>query len=250
MKLITYKSAYRTSSSAFTLIELLVVIVIIGILAALVVPALSKAQQKAAETKSVAALRNVLQASALYSAENNGQIAMLRYSGETAILNPGGKWVGNTFWGLLQPYLFPDITTANQSQLLAQMRPRLNKLFGSSDYTKMKGTPFQGGRIYADTSGLSVPFGFNRYLMPWNTWSRQQQIYSLPATIHMTYGFAGFDEVDAEAYQPMAKLGESVANNIYYLPTQRAIAGFLDGRVEFLKPPVAEKMVLITAPEE
>jgi prepilin-type N-terminal cleavage/methylation domain-containing protein len=242
------KSPFRKSSSAFTLIELLVVIVIIGILAALLVPALRSAQQKAAETKSIAAMKNVLQAGALYSAENNGQIAVLRWTGEMTL--PGSKWVSNTYWGLLQPYLFPDITTTNQSELLAQMRPRMNKLFGSSDYTKMTGTPFAGGRIYADSSGLSVPFAFNTYLHPWNQWARQQQIYSLPATIYLTYGNGFFDEIDAETYQPMTKLGQPVTNNIYYLPSQRAIAGFLDGRVEFLKPPIAEKMVVIDGSAE
>lgn len=43
----------------------------------------------------------------------------------------------------------------------------------------------------------------------------------------------------------MPKSGQAVTNNIYYLPSQRAIAGFMDGRVEYLTPPIAEKMVKI-----
>lgn len=243
-------SQVKAKPSAFTLIELLIVVAIIGVLASLSLVALQRARKSAAETKSIAVMKSVLQANALYAADNNGQIATLRYAGDKG-LNPGGKWVGNTFWGVLQPYLFPDITTANQAQLAAEIRAQLNKLFGSQDADKMKGTTFDGANVYHDTAGLPLPFAFNKYLYEWynplenDGWVRQLQLHSLPSTIYMVYGFAMFDEVDAQTYQPIAKAGQAVANNIFYLPSQRAIAGFMDGRVEYLTPPIAERMVKI-----
>jgi prepilin-type N-terminal cleavage/methylation domain-containing protein/prepilin-type processing-associated H-X9-DG protein len=240
-----FSTTPRVAVSGFTLIELLVVVAIIGVLASLIFSGVQGAMKSSAQTKSVAAIRSVLQANTLYANDNKGQIVILRDEGEKLMLNPGGKWVGNTFWGTLQPYLFTGITTTNQSQLGQEILAQLNKLFGSPNLAKMTGTPFAGARIYGDTSGLPVPFSFNKYLRTWNDWVRQQQVYSLPSTIYVTYGIYYFDEADAQTYQPMAKVGETVVNNIYYLPSKRAIAGFLDGHVALMAPPIAEKHVKI-----
>ena len=230
--------------AAFTLVELLVVIAIIAVLAALAFPALQGMQKSAAEAKSVNALRSILQAGTSYANDNNGQIAVLRWAGDP-VLNTGGKWVGNTFWGRLQPFLFPGIQTGNQKQLSSEIYTQLKSLFGSSDPDSMAATPFAGSQVYHDTSGLPVPLSFNKYLMPWGKELRNQSVHSLPAAIYATYGRAAFDEADGQVYEAMAKAGQKPVNDIYYLPSQRAIAGFMDGRVEHLKPPIPERMIKI-----
>ena len=238
--------AHGPALHGFTLLELLVVIGIVAVLAALGLAAMQRAKSAAAEFKSVAVLRTVCEASIRYSGENNGQINTLRWDGDQLEGSP--KWAGDTFWGRLQPYLFPGIDTTDQRQFQQQVKAQLEKLFGTPDLYKMNGTPFAGAKIYGDVSGIAVPFAFNTNLYVYNKWTLRQGIERISMTVYLTYGSALFDTEDAQTYQKMPAAGQPVTNNIFYLPTEKAIMGFLDGHVDRLGPPIAKEMIETSVP--
>ncbi len=95
----------RAHSFAFTLIELLVVIAIIAILAAMLLPALSKAKERAKGTNCLNNLRQVTVATMLYGHDYQDFIVMLYINGAT----PPGAWfpsTDGTWWvDSLKPYM-------------------------------------------------------------------------------------------------------------------------------------------------
>lgn len=226
--------------AGFTLVELLVVIVIIAVLASVAIFATRGVRKKAMQVNAMSALREIAAGSIAYAAENNGDINTMRWAGDPKE-GGGGQWVSNTFWGRLQPYLFADVSETNQNMLKKELSFRLDRLFKSTDADTMAGTFVYGAKIYHDTSGLTVPVGFNSNLHQWGKFLKVSSFNDPSQVIYFTYGFGFFNEEDGKSYAPVPSDKSMPKNNIYYFDNKTMAALFLDGHMEILNPPIPKR---------
>src|SRR4051812_389115 len=83
----------RQNRKGFTLIEILIVVIILGILAAIVIPQFTNASKEAKQSSLVTMVQSLRSQIALFKLQHNDMLP-----GATALKDTGGTWSETAFW--------------------------------------------------------------------------------------------------------------------------------------------------------
>lgn len=201
----------RVRCGAFTLMELLVVIGIIGILASLLMPALSQAKQKANRVKCLNHMRQLGLALTMYAGDHDGQFPPRR-RGET-----------NTWVGRLHPYYVNvKILKCPGDRYLEHRSYVIN---GWNDYFKAKLSP-EDYRLYITWR--------------WPVGMKEKDIPNPSETVAFGEKKSGVNHVHMDFDQGQAGNDVEVIDQVRHKSGSGKTAGgsnftFADGSVRFLK---------------
>jgi prepilin-type N-terminal cleavage/methylation domain-containing protein len=125
----------RATRAGFTLIELLVVIAIIAVLAAMLLPALARAKEKAQRTQCVSNQKQILLAHMLYVGDNNDRMALPNLDNGGKNREPGWLYkpreykVGSLYVGPQRGVFWPYLGSGRETQIVGTNIPDSWRIF-------------------------------------------------------------------------------------------------------------------------
>ena len=241
---------YLRHQAAFSLVELLTVIVVIGILAAILVPAVSAIRNQSLASSSISNLRQITQGAMLYANDHQGYLPLNQYTANMPSVLEHPETGGNYLWqGILHPYLVGRTIKANNDASMPSGEEWLEAI-----------DPVFLDPVYHDTDAyLAAPwiqgFGMNTHLYrmnhisggaysngrtnggsPENPPGAQIMLIQQPAKTILLGTHNNFNlQVLANRYDAFVNSGGATryAGNGHY--------AFVDGRIESLSPDEVEK---------
>lgn len=214
----------RARLAAFTLLELLAVIAIVGLLLAMIFPAIQKAKVRAKQASCASNLRQLHLATMMYLAENDWQMFPFNQKVEEGML-----W----YFGLEKGYV---VGTPEGTRPLDKTRARLNPYICSVGGIELcPALDYRSARFKLKFDGTSYGYGVNYYL------------FNKPFPRERDSQIALFaDCAQVNTFQPPASPSNPLLEEFYYVNAyektahfrhaKRANVAFCDGHVTDVEP--------------